>query len=70
MIPVANDSASPEAALEAQLHEIYEVLVSQDEELIMWPVDQEIPYSPGHWQATGKRGTEEECLAFIEEHDR
>jgi uncharacterized protein YbdZ (MbtH family) len=66
MIPVANESPSPETATRG----LYEVLVSQDEELALWPADREIPYSPSGWLATGKRGTERDCLQFIDEHSR
>jgi uncharacterized protein YbdZ (MbtH family) len=51
-------------------HHLYEVLVSQDEELLLWPLDQEVPYSSAGWMPTGKQGTEEDCLDWIEEHDR
>ncbi|HYU32413.1 MAG TPA: thiamine pyrophosphate-dependent enzyme [Thermoanaerobaculia bacterium] len=57
-------------ANEPPSHGIYEVLVNQEEELILWPVDQEVPYSPSGWLATGKQGTEQDCLDFIEEHGR
>lgn len=65
MIPVENESRSSEA----QPHGLYEVLVNQEEDFMVWPVDQDIPYSTSHWQDTGKRGTEEECLGFVEEHE-
>lgn len=68
MMTLANESASEAAPEEAQPTRLYEVLVSQEEELAVWPVDQEIPYSPGGWLATGRRGTERECLEFIAEH--
>jgi uncharacterized protein YbdZ (MbtH family) len=64
MIQTANESRSSET------ESLYEVLMSQDEELALWPVDQEIPYTPDGWMATGKRGTEKDCLEFIEEHSR
>jgi uncharacterized protein YbdZ (MbtH family) len=64
MIQAANESRSPET------ENLYEVLMSQDEELTLWPADQEIPYTPDGWMATGKRGTEKDCLEFIEEHSR
>lgn len=47
----------------------YEVLVSEEEVFVLWPADETVPYSPSGWQATGKRGTRRECLAFIEEHE-
>ena len=58
MIPDTNEPRS----------DLYEVLVSQDEELTLWPADQEIPYSTSGWMPAGKRGTEKDCLEFIEEH--
>lgn len=54
---------------EEQPGAFYEVLVNQEEDFLVWRVDQEIPYSTSHWQDTGKRGTEEECLEFVEEHE-
>jgi uncharacterized protein YbdZ (MbtH family) len=64
MIQTANESRSPET------ESLYEVLMSQDEELALWPADQEIPYTPDGWMATGKLGTEKDCLEFIEERSR
>jgi uncharacterized protein YbdZ (MbtH family) len=70
MIQTANESRSPETAPDTQPGGLYEVLVSEEEELTLWPADQEIPYTPDGWMATGKRGTEKDCLEFIEEHSR
>ena len=66
MIAIANETRVPEAVSCG----LYEVLVNQEEELTVWPVDREVPYSSSGWMPTGKQGTEQDCLDFIEEHGR
>ena len=43
---------------------IFVVVMNHEEQYSIWPRDREIP--PG-WQAAGKEGTKEECLAYIQE---
>ena len=43
---------------------IYTVVVNHEEQYSIWPADRELP--PG-WNEAGRRGTREECLAYIEE---
>lgn len=42
----------------------YRVVVNDEEQYSIWPSGKQIP--PG-WRDAGKRGTEAECLAHIEE---
>jgi len=43
---------------------MYKVVVNQEEQYSIWPVNREIPAG---WSDTGKNGQKEECLAFIKE---
>ena len=43
---------------------LYKVVVNHEEQYSIWPADQENPLG---WKETGKSGTKEECLAFINE---
>jgi MbtH protein len=43
---------------------LYKVVLNHEEQYSMWPVERENP--PGRRDA-GKRGSEEECLAYIKE---
>jgi len=43
---------------------IYRVVVNDEEQYSIWPVQREIPLG---WRDDGKTGTKEECLAYIEE---
>ncbi len=43
---------------------IYAVVVNHEEQYSIWPADRELPLG---WQDTGKHGTKDECLAYIEE---
>lgn len=70
MLMTATETRIPETTPKMQPGQIYDVLVNQDEELMLWPANEPIPYSPNGWMPTGKRGTEEACLEFIEEHGR
>ncbi len=49
---------------EAQDLTIYNVVVNQEEQYSIWSADRELPLG---WREAGKRGTKEECLAFIKE---
>ena len=40
------------------------VVVNDEEQYSIWPVDREIPLG---WRAVGKSGLKAECLAYIEE---
>ena len=66
----ATETRISDAAPKAQPCLLYDVLVNQEEELMLWPANEAIPYSPSGWMPTGKRGSEEDCLEFIEEHGR
>jgi MbtH protein len=43
----------------------YDVVVNEEEQYSIWPADKPIPDG---WRAVDVRGTEESCLAYIEEH--
>ena len=43
---------------------VYDVVVNAEEQYSIWSVDKSMP--PG-WRAVGVRGTEPECLAYIEQ---
>jgi len=43
---------------------IYNVVVNDEEQYSIWPVDREIPLG---WRAIGKSGLKDECLAYIKE---
>ena len=43
---------------------IYTVVVNHEEQYSIWPADRELPLG---WNEAGRRGTKEECLAYIEE---
>ncbi|MGW6985029.1 MbtH family protein [Streptomyces sp. NPDC054932] len=45
--------------------ESYQVVVNDEEQYSIWPVGQEIPEG---WQAPGKTGAKDECLAWIDEN--
>jgi MbtH protein len=42
---------------------IYKVVVNYEEQYSIWPADRENPLG---WNDTGKQGTKDECLAYIE----
>ncbi len=42
----------------------YIVVVNSAEQYSVWPAERELPLG---WEAAGKKGTKEECLAYIEE---
>ncbi len=43
---------------------IYKVVVNHEEQYSIWPADREMPLG---WNAAGKEGSKQECLAYIEE---
>ena len=43
----------------------YVAVINDEEQYSIWPVDRPIPAG---WRAVDVRGTEESCLAYIEEH--
>ena len=43
---------------------VYDVVVNAEEQYSIWSIDKAIP--PG-WRAVGFRGTEAECLSYIEQ---
>ncbi len=44
--------------------EIFEVVISLEDQYSIWPKKKEIPYG---WKATGKFGSKDECLSYITE---
>ena len=42
----------------------YRVVVNDEEQYSIWPLDREIPAG---WQAAGREGSKDECLAYIRE---
>src|SRR5690349_12573626 len=42
---------------------LYQVIINDQGYLMIWPDDQDVPTG---WQITGKNGTKEECLAYID----
>lgn len=42
----------------------YRVVVNQEEQYSIWPVDAEIPAG---WRDGGRQGSKEECLAHVDE---
>jgi MbtH protein len=42
----------------------YHVVVNDEEQYSIWPVDRE---NPAGWKDAGKTGTKDECLAWINE---
>ena len=43
---------------------VYKVVIYQEEQYSIWPVQRELPTG---WRRDGYTGTEEECLAYIDE---
>lgn len=43
---------------------VYRVVVNQEEQYSIWPVDKDIPAG---WTDTGKQGPRADCLAYIDE---
>ena len=44
--------------------ELYKVVVNEEQQYSIWPLDREVPAG---WKEAGKSGTKAECLAYIEE---
>jgi MbtH protein len=42
----------------------YKVVLNHEEQYSIWPADRE---NPAGWRDDGKRGTKQECLAYIDE---
>ncbi|HVU68903.1 MAG TPA: MbtH family protein [Ktedonobacteraceae bacterium] len=42
----------------------YKVVVNQEEQYSIWPVERE---NPAGWRSVGKEGDKAECLAYIKE---
>jgi MbtH protein len=42
----------------------YEVVVNHEEQYSIWPAGRELPLG---WKDAGKRGSKQECLAYIKE---
>lgn len=42
--------------------EAYNVVINDEEQYSIWPVEKEIPLG---WRNVGKTGTKQECLAYI-----
>lgn len=49
---------------DAQVTRPHSVVVNDEEQYSIWPVGRELPAG---WRADGFTGTEEECLAYIDE---
>jgi MbtH protein len=45
-------------------HLQYEVVVNHEEQYSIWAAGRELPLG---WSAVGKRGSKEECLAYIKD---
>lgn len=43
---------------------LYKVVVNDEEQFSIWPVNRE---SPAGWHDVGKSGSKEECLAYIKD---
>jgi MbtH protein len=43
---------------------VYVVVVNRNEQYSIWPADRPCPSG---WRATGRVGSKEECLAYVEE---
>jgi MbtH protein len=45
-------------------HAIYRVIINGEQQYSVWPANRDL--QPG-WQDTGKNGSKDECLAYIQE---
>ncbi len=43
---------------------IYQVVINHEEQYSIWPAHRDIPLG---WNAVGKAGTKDDCLAYIKE---
>ncbi len=46
------------------MQEQYQVVVNHEQQYSIWPVGREVPDG---WRPVGKRGSKEDCLAYVEE---
>ncbi|MFQ6269532.1 MbtH family protein [Kutzneria viridogrisea] len=42
----------------------YQVLVNDEEQYSLWPLDNEVPAG---WRAVGKQGSKQECMSYVDE---
>lgn len=45
-------------------HQVFKVLLNDEEQYALWPADRE---TPAGWRESGKTGTKDECLVYVEE---
>jgi len=43
---------------------VYKVLINHEEQYSLWPADMELPLG---WRETGKSGSKDECVAYVDE---
>jgi MbtH protein len=43
---------------------VYKVLINHEEQYSLWPDELELPLG---WRETGKRGSKDECVAYVDE---
>ena len=68
MVNVAGDdglSIGVEGMIQDSISAEYTVVVNDEEQYSIWPVDRAVPAG---WHEVGTRGNEEACLAYIEEN--
>lgn len=51
-------------SMEEIIQELYQVVVNQEEQFSIWPLERPLPQG---WVASGFKGTRESCLAHIDE---
>jgi MbtH protein len=49
---------------ENQSEAMYEVVVNEEEQYSIWPLNKAIPHG---WKKAGKHGSKESCLEFVKE---
>jgi MbtH protein len=54
----------PDEIEELEARTTYRVVVNQEGQYSIWPIDNDIPLG---WNEAGKSGTKDECLRFIDE---
>lgn len=50
--------------MEQQLEILYRAVVNHEEQYSIWPLDRDLPLG---WRDTGRSGTKQECLDYIQE---
>jgi MbtH protein len=50
--------------IDSEERSTYKVVINEEEQYSIWPVDRENPLG---WHDAGKKGTRQECLRFISE---